>query len=98
MRCTVRVKGRIVTFESPYTDDEVLAILRGHMARGRITSSFADDLLKKGEQGRQLTRAQLDWVHKLVFDSESRGANRPAREITGQTRKPGSHKWTHPGT
>jgi hypothetical protein len=98
MRVTVIVKGRAVSFDSPYTDDEALSVLRGLIARGRVMSSFADDLLSKAEGGLKLSRGQLNWVHKLVVDAEHRAQTRTVGEITGQTRKPGSHKWSHPGT
>jgi hypothetical protein len=98
MRVTVTVKGRAVSFDSPYTDDEALGVLRGLIGRGCVMSSFADDLLSKSEGGRKLSRGQLNWVHKLVADAERRAQARTAAEITGQARKPGSHRWSHPGT
>jgi len=99
MRVTITDKqGRVVSFDSPYSDEEVVSVLRGLVGRGRVMSSFADDLLRQTEGGRRLSRAQLNWVHKLVHDAEARARDRVATEITGQTRKPGSHKWSHPGT
>jgi|ETNmetMinimDraft_2_1059921.scaffolds.fasta_scaffold368200_1 hypothetical protein len=95
MRCTVTIKGRSVTFESHCTDDEAIRFLRMRMARGIIVSSFADDLLQKVEKGVRLSRNQLNWIHKLVLDSP---ADRTRGTSSGQTRKPGSHKWAHPGT
>ena len=45
-----------------------------------------------------LTCGQLDLVHKLVHDAEARARDRTPTEVSGQTRKPGSHKWSHPGS
>lgn len=98
MRCTVTIKGHSVTFESPYTDDVAIRNLRARMARGIIMSSFADNLLQKVEKGERLSRCQLNWVHKLVLDSEVRDRNRTKPIISGQSRKPGSHRWAYPGT
>jgi hypothetical protein len=91
---TISVKGRRVTFDSPYSDDEAVSMLRALMARGRVMSSFADDLLQRMDGGKRLSRAQMDWVHKLVMDAEERNRKRTASEITGQSRKPGSHRWS----
>lgn len=99
MRVSITEKrGRVVSFESPYTDDEAVTVLRGLVGRGRVLSSFADDLLRQADGSRPLSRAQLNWVHKLVFDAEARARSQTATEVSGHTRKPGSHKWSHPGT
>jgi len=95
MRCTVTVQGCQVTFESPYADDEAVRILRSQVARGRVMSSFANDLLQKIEEGKRLSRRQLDWVHKLALAAEVRHRNRTVVEITGQSRIPGSRRSTY---
>jgi hypothetical protein len=92
MRHTLMIKGHRVHFESPYSDDEAMRTLRGLMARGRVTSSFASDLLRRLDEGNQLTRVQFSWVHKLVLDAEQHRRNRTPREITGQCRVPGSRR------
>ena len=92
MQCSVTVRGELITFASPYTDSEALIVLRGHIARHRILSSFAENLLRQAEEGKQLTRRQHDWVHRLVLDSEERERNRIPREISGHTRVAGSHR------
>ncbi len=92
MQCTVIVHGEVITFASPYTDSEAVIVLRGHIARHRILSSFAEDLLRQAEESKQLNRRQLDWVHRLVLDSEERERNRISREISGHTRVAGSHR------
>jgi hypothetical protein len=89
---TLMVKGSRAEFESPYSDDEAIRTLHGLMARVRVTSSFASDLLRRIDEGKKLTRVQLDWVHKLVLDAEERRRNRTPSEITGQTRTRGSHR------
>jgi hypothetical protein len=98
MRLTVNEEGRAVSFDSRYTDDEALGVLRGLVALGRVISSFADDLLRQAEGGRKLSRGQLNWVHKLVADAERRAQTRTVGEVTGQTRKSDSHRWSHPGS
>jgi hypothetical protein len=92
MQCSVTVKGELVMFTSPYTDSEALAVLRGHIARRRILSSFAESLLRQAEDGKELSRRQFDWVHKIVLDSEEKGRGRVPKEISGQTRVAGSHR------
>jgi hypothetical protein len=91
-------RGNATSFDSPYSDDEVVSVLRGLMGRGRVMSSFADDLLRQTDGGRRLSQSQLNWVHKLVHDAEARTRDRVPTEVTGHTRKPGSHNWSHPGS
>lgn len=97
MLISVIARGETFTFDSPYEDDEAISILRGFIARRRVMSSFADDLLQRIENGKRLSRKQLDWVHKFVADAERRSRSQHPKEITGQTRKPGSHRWTPSG-
>jgi hypothetical protein len=98
MHLTVNTREGSIGFDSPYSDDEVVGVLRGLIARRQVMSSFAEDLLQNAESYTPLSRSQLNWVHKLVVDAERRSRDRAPTEITGQTRKPGSHRWTHPST
>jgi hypothetical protein len=99
MLCVITVKGSRVEFESPYSDDEAICTLRGLMARGHVMSSIASDLLRRMDGDKRLSRVQLNWVHKLVLDAEERHRNRVPSEVgTGQSRAPGSHRSSWPGS
>jgi hypothetical protein len=76
MKCTVTIEGRTFTFRSRHSDAEALRLLREHLDARRLFSSFADDLINHVNDGRGLTREQLDWVHKLVRDCELREKQR----------------------
>ena len=92
-----RPKGRVVAEDPPPdstrdADDEAVRNLRALVARGHVLSSFADSLLRQLEEGKALTRKQLDAVHRLVQRADARERNREARVVTGQSRKRGSHR------
>lgn len=65
---TVYRKGEAVKFESIHTDQEALDKLKRYVAERQIQSQFAMDLAGK----RRLSRKQLDWIHKMVYDFEHR--------------------------
>ena len=99
--CRVVARGRLIEFRSPYGDEEALELLEAHLVDDRIHSRFAQELRERAGRT-QLTRKQLDWVHKLVLDAElptPMGFEQKRIRIvnTGQTRKPGSHRWS-PGS
>lgn len=78
------------------TAEIVLAKLRGLVARKQLVSSFADDVLNLWDARKSLSSSQMKAVRRMVAQAERRGKIRSAS--SGQSRKPGSHRWTHPGS
>lgn len=58
-------RGEVVTFESPFTNDEALEKLRSLTTK----SDFARELVAKAAKG--LSDRQWAWVHKIVVDTSN---------------------------
>jgi hypothetical protein len=71
-------------------DESVLGRLRSLLARGEVSSGFADSVLKQWEEKRRVTPKQMTGIHRLVASADAR-ADAP-RVVTGGSRKPGSHR------
>jgi penicillin-binding protein-related factor A (putative recombinase) len=68
-RYTVTIKGQTITFESKRTHNEAFKILSDLVAKRKVFSKLAQDLVKKGLEN--LTKTQIAWVHKIVVDNET---------------------------
>jgi hypothetical protein len=60
------------------------------LARGEITSGFADSVLQQWEESGRVTPKQLAAVRRLLAMVEGRAAL--PHVVTGGSRKPGSHR------
>jgi hypothetical protein len=71
-------------------DEELLRRLRGMLARGEVTSGFADSVLRQWEESRRVSAKQLAGLRRLVARAAERAA--VPRVVGGGGRKPGSHR------
>ena len=75
-----------------------LSVLRGLLSRGQVLSSLADSLLRQAEEGKKLSPKQIAAVYSLIRRAGDRQRDQSPRVFTGQSRKHGSHRWSHPGS
>jgi hypothetical protein len=71
-------------------DEELLRRLRGMLARGEVTSGFADSVLRQWEESHRVTAKQLAGLRRLVARVTERAGM--SRIVGGGGRKPGSHR------
>ena len=69
--------GSTKTVETPYSDFEVIMVLRRYVTEGKIRSSFGADLADKGERY-GLSEKQAAWAHILVIEAETPAPERVA--------------------
>jgi len=62
--------GEAITFETPFTDDEAIAVLRTSTIN-EPTMSFAGSLVDKFGSRRGLSHKQNAWMHKLAVDAST---------------------------
>lgn len=71
MKLSVKVKGAVITFDSPHSDKEAISRLESLVKSGKLSGEFATSLVKKALGKWGLSAAQIAWVHKLVADVEN---------------------------
>jgi hypothetical protein len=64
---TVIVRGKSVTFKSPYSDDEAIEIVRKRATQ--VDSAFGLGLVTQYDVKQSLSEKQWRWVHKLAVDA-----------------------------
>lgn len=84
------VRAAVPRYKPSPADEELLRRLRILMARGEVTSGFADSVLKEWEESRRVTAKQMEGLRRLI----ARVDERPAvpRVFGGGSRKRGSHR------
>jgi uncharacterized protein YifE (UPF0438 family) len=71
-------------------DELALRRVRSMLARGEVSSGFADSVLRQWEEKRRVTPKQLAAIRRLLAAVDSRSV--APRVTTGGSRKPGSHR------
>jgi hypothetical protein len=84
------VHTRVPPYRPSPADEDLLRRLRSMLARGEVTSGFADSVIRQWEESHRVTAKQLAGLRRLAAGVAERAAVR--RVVGGGGRKPGSHR------